>query len=312
MSLLGTDPPGTKSAASPAAIYLSSLAGGSRRTMRQVLDLAASMICPGADADTLPWASVRYEQITVVRSGLSSRAPATANKVLAAVRGVLRQAFSIGEMTAEDYQRALSVRSVRGRRVVRGRAVTQDELRKMFSACDVKTAAGARDAALLAVAYGAGLRRSELTGLDVADYDAMSGHLVVRGKGNTERRAFVANEPRSALGKWLAARGDRPGPIFLPVDKTDRVHHRRMSEQAVYMVLRRLGRRAGVRRFSPHDLRRTFIGDLLDAGVDIVTVQALAAHVSVSTTARYDRRPERTRRQAVELLRVPFGEYAPK
>ncbi|MGW6500259.1 tyrosine-type recombinase/integrase [Nonomuraea angiospora] len=56
----------------------------------------------------------------------------------------------------------------------------------------------------------------------------------------------------------------------------------------------------------PHDhFRRTFIGELLDAGVDLATAQALVGHASPATTARYDRRPERTRRAAVDKLGTP-------
>lgn len=291
----------------PVRVYLATLAPGSRRTMRQALDVIAGLLVAGSDAMNLPWAQLGYQHAAAVRARLAEMyAPTTANKMLAALKGVVRQAFALGLIDAERYARILAVKSVKGTRVVKGRAISQDELKDLFSKCDVTTKAGARDAALLGIAYGAGLRRSEVVGLDLADYERRTGVLVVRGKGNKERQAYVTNGSRNALETWLAVRGEGAGPLFSPVNKADRIVPRRMSDQAVYMLLRRLAAKASVSSFSPHDLRRTFIGDLLDAGADIVTVQALAAHASVSTTARYDRRGERTKRRAAELLHVPF------
>ena len=292
----------------PVAVYLASLAPGSRRAMRQALGVIANLVSPGATVEVFPWSNLAFQHVAAIRSRLAGGySPATSNKILAALRGVLRASFSLGQMEASTFTRAVAVKSIRGERVVRGRAVSQDELRAMFSVCRTSTPSGARDAALLAVTYGAGLRRDEVVRLDADNYDRRAGTLTVKGKGNKERTAYVTNGSRSALESWLAHRGENAGPLFVPVNKANRLETRRMTDQAVYMILKRLASKAQVKRFSPHDLRRTFIGDLLDAGVDIATVQALAAHASVNTTARYDRRPERTRRRAAELLHVPFA-----
>ena len=109
-----------------------------------------------------------------------------------------------------------------------------------------------------------------------------------------------------AVEDWLVIRGKAPGPLLYPMDKAKRIIPRRMSEQAVMSALQRRGEQAGVAPFSPHDLRRTFISDLLDAGVDLVTVSQLAGHASTSTTSRYDRRGEAAKRKAIDLLNVPY------
>ena len=64
---------------------------------------------------------------------------------------------------------------------------------------------------------------------------------------------------------------------------------------------------AGAARFSPHDLRRTFAGDLLDVGVDLATVQSLIGHRNANTTVRCDRRGKLAKRDGVRQLRVPYG-----
>jgi len=229
--------------------------------------------------------------------------------MLAALRGVLREAWRLGQMTAEDYHRAADLPAVRGSTLPRGRALTAGELRALFAAVaeDARPATRARDAALLAVLYGAGVRRAEAVALDVADYDPESGALTIRrGKGNKARVMYATNGVGDALAAWLAVRGREPGPLFVPVDKAGRIALRRLTPESVFDRLAALAKRAGISRFSPHDMRRSFISDLLDNGADLAVVQAMAGHANPATTARYDRRGEHAKRRAAGLLVVPY------
>jgi len=293
----------------PAAVYLARLAPGSRRTMSQALDRIAALLTNGAaDAISMPWASVRYQHAAAVRAGLAGDlAPATTNKHLAALRGVLKEAWRLGQMTAEDYHRASDLPVVRGATLPRGRQLSQGELRELFAACRTTSMRSARDTALLALAYGGGLRRAELVALDRSDFDPGSGAVSVRrAKGQNARIVYATHGSLAAIGNWIKVRGENDGPLLHPVSKSDRIIERRMTPQAVLDILRRLAGSAGISRFSPHDLRRTFISDLLEAGADIATVQQLAGHANIQTTARYDRRGDRARRKATELLHVPY------
>lgn len=296
----------------PAAVYLASLAYGSRRAMRGALDTVAALLTSGrCDAQTLQWSALRYQHTQAVRAALAERyAPATANKMLAAVRGVLKAAWRLGQMPGEEYQRAADLPAVRGETLPAGRALSVAELRAIFAACACDpTPAGAKDAALLAVLYGAGLRRSEAVALDVSDYDPETGALTVRsGKGKKARTAYATNGSGKALAAWLRVRGSEPGALFVPVLKSGKLAPRRLTDEAIRGTLQKRAREAGIEHLSPHDLRRSFISALLDAGADIVTVQKLAGHASVTTTARYDRRGEAAKRRAADLLPVPFGE----
>ena len=161
---------------------------------------------------------------------------------------------------------------------------------------------------MLAVVYGCGLRRSEAVGLDVADFDSATAALRVRnGKGNKQRLVHLPAGGRAAVVAWLDARGAQAGPVFVAIGAKSAVTGRRLTDQVVLETMRRLQRLSGVARFSPHDLRRSFVSHLLEAGADIATVQRMAGHADIQTTARYDRRDDATRQRAAELLHVPFA-----
>ena len=298
----------------PALVYLAGLASGSRRTMRQALDVCAGELTGGnCDAETCPWGALRYEHTKAIRTWLAEKyAAATANKMLAALRGVLKEAWRLGQMTAEEHARACDLEPIRGSTLPKGRALTAGEMRALFGACaDDPTPAGRRDAALLAILYGAGLRRSEAAALRFADYDSATGALTVQhGKGNKARKVYATNGGKCAIDDWLVVRGQDAGALFVPINRGGRMGAEEMTDQAVYNILAKRAAEAKVKTFSPHDLRRTFISDLLGAGADISAVQGLAGHASVNTTQRYDRRGEAAKVKAAELLHVPYE--APK
>jgi site-specific recombinase XerD len=80
-----------------------------------------------------------------------------------------------------------------------------------------------------------------------------------------------------------------------------------MTAQAIQVIVDRRRAGAGVADCSPHDFRRTFVGNLLDAGVDLATVQGLVGHSSPTTTARYDRRPDAVKAAAVARLHISYS-----
>jgi site-specific recombinase XerD len=290
----------------PALVYLARLAPGSRRAMGQALRVLVGLV-RGPDVERFPWHLLRYAHTQAMRAKIAERyAPQSANKILCALRGVLKECARLELMSAEEALRASDLPSLRGSRLPRGRALAAGELKALFDACDGSAAHGARDAALLALLYGAGLRRSEAVRVELRDLDLVGGSIRVTGKGDRQRAVPFATGVREVIERWLLVRAEAPGPLLLPVRKGGRIVPDGLGGQAVLMILRRLAKRCGVAPFSPHDARRSFISDLLDAGADISTVQQLAGHAQVTTTTRYDRRGEHTRRRAMGMLHLPI------
>jgi integrase len=172
-----------------------------------------------------------------------------------------------------------------------------------MKSCSGNSSVDVRDTALIAILRGGGIRRAEAVNLDFADFNLSTGALEIReGKGKKDRTVYLPESAIALVEKWLNLRGEEPGPLLFPIRKGGEIQFRRMTDDGVLKILQRRAFLAGVDSFSPHDFRRTFCSDLLDAGVDIVTVQKLAGHASPVTTAKYDRRGEETKRRAVQHL----------
>jgi site-specific recombinase XerD len=249
-------------------------------------------------------------------------APNSINRKLAAIRWYARRlAEHIQEEAGleevdrarmvSQAERVATVQDVTGKRQQKGRHISPGELSGLMEACaNDPSNAGRRDAALFAVAWQAGLRRDELGGLTTSDFAPAGpedGDLVIRGKGDKERAAYLYDGAHQALTDWLAIRGSGPGPIFCAIRKDGLIHtDRHLSGEALRMILDKRIAQAGVKPLTWHDFRRTFAGNLLDGGADLVTVQKLMGHSDPGTTSNYDRRGDEVKRKAVKTLFVPY------
>ena len=165
--------------------------------------------------------------------------------------------------------------------------LSEDDLSRLLNAPPAGTPLGVRDRAILEILYSAGLRVSELVGLDLDDLDLDAGLATVRGKGKRERLALLGRPALRALNGWLESRrqllGERERPaVFLNKNGT------RLSARSVGRLLQNYLGAAGLdRRTHPHTLRHSFATHLLDRGADIRSVQELLGHRSLATTQIY-------------------------
>ncbi|MEU4235452.1 site-specific integrase [Nonomuraea sp. NPDC026600] len=314
----------------PYLLYLGRLGSAdSRRAMRICLDHLTRMLTGDRLDDATitgqgqPWHYVRYEHTAWIREQIDQMdwSPAYRNKHLAALRGVLKEAWKLGLLSTDDHQRAVALAPFGGYREPAGQHVPDAVIGALIAACDADrsptgpasgpvSGAGLRDAAIIAVLDACGLRRGELVALQYADYDRARRMLTVIGKGDKQRRIPVNTFAARRLEAWLARRGTSRGPLFPRLTRGGTVRIAtdgrpwQMNPQAVRDILAKRTEQAATTAVRPHDLRRTFISNLLPQADAIMTAR-LAGHASPSTTLGYDVRPDEEARDAVERLRVP-------
>lgn len=299
--------------------YIASLESPrSRRTMATAIKGLACLVDDRADPIALPWHAMSAAQAAALRSRLADRvqvghlAPASARLWIAALRGVLRHAQLLDLIDHQQLAKLNAVlRPIKGSRVRSGRALERREIRRLFEGCSAQQEpTRSRNLALLAIALIGGLRRAEIVGLDVDNWVPAERALVVLGKGQRERRVLLSRQAADYVDGWLQARGTHPGALLHPVRIDGTIEVRRCSEQAVYDLLDRLARRAGIDPVRPHDCRRTMISSLLDEATDLLSVMKQSGHASAAVVAGYDMRPERAQRAAVEALFCPVVQGA--
>ena len=218
----------------------------------------------------------------------------TQRRHLASVRGLLRELVE-EKILARDP--ALTVK-LRPHPRALPRTLSRADIGNLIDAIDCSTARGLRDRAMLELAYGCGLRVSELVGLQMNQANLEAGVVAVVGKGNKERMVPMGGAATRALRAWLSRRDEILNP------ETDRDARKKVPRRVSAVFITRLGRAMTRQGFfkalkgwagtdsrlswiSPHTLRHCFATHLLEGGADLRAVQEMLGHADISTTQIY-------------------------
>lgn len=286
----------------PAVMYLATLGSvQSRRVVQSRLSRFAKLLQLD-DWRQIPWREFDRPWLLLAKEALSidQCSPDTINAALSMLKGVALQAWELKIISDHRYLRIKNTKAIRGQRIPKRRWLDKADIVKLLDECLADDRIqGLRDAALLALLYGCGLRRSEVVGIDLEHMNSREESIRILGKGNKERIVYPPARALEMINEWIKdGRGDAPGALFCRIRKGGMVTLERLTDQAVYYITQRLILLTGIENFSPHDLRGSFISYLLDNGEDIKTVADIVGHADVRTTAGYDRRGEERKKVA--------------
>lgn len=291
----------------PAQAYLISLgAETSRTTVKAHLTQLARLLEAG-HYNHIPWQQFTRQHLLAVVQSLKnqSKAPTTIKSYLATIKGVCREAWAAGIMSTDTFTHIKEVRAPRGNWMPKGRSLSVIEVQQLLSICaGDKSCRGIRDAAIIAIMVGCGLRRAEVVGLQYDNLIHRDQAMRIMGKGNRERINYLPAFAWQHLDRWIeAVRGDIPGPLFTRIRAGDDVTTNALTVNGLAKVLeyRRI-ESLWIEAFSPHDLRRTYASRLLEMNTDLNTVKDLMGHASITTTQKYDHRDKKRLEQAGRKL----------
>ena len=218
------------------------------------------------------------------RRGLGGRSIA---RHLSAVRGLYRFLLEAGRVPRDPTQHLDSPRPARRL----PRTLSMADAAALVEAPDATRPDGLRDRALLELLYASGLRASEVLGLRIEDVNFKAGYVIVIGKGDRQRLVPAGARALDWVRRYLSTIRPRQVRRECPALFLNRSGGA-MSRQALWGLIRRAARRAGLRAaVSPHTLRHSFASHLLERGADLRSVQAMLGHVDISTTQIYTHLP---------------------
>ena len=216
-------------------------------------------------------------------------APSTINLRLAAVRRLAYEASDTGLLSPDL---AAGIRRVKGAKrlgVRIGNWLTVHQSRTLLGESRSDSLRSKRDRAILALLIGCGLRRAELVGLRMEDFQVREEHWVIAdliGKGKHIRTVPVPMWAKRAVDEWTTAAAIKDGAIFRRVNRLGKIWGYGITPKAIWHIVKAAAKRGGIRNLAPHDLRRTCARLCHLAGGELEQIQFLLGHASVQTTER--------------------------
>jgi integrase/recombinase XerD len=249
------------------------------RDLRAYIDTVESL--GASDAGNIP---PEAPEIHLVRLSKQHLRPSSRARALSAIKQFHR--FLTREGIAAEILAKDLVNPKRSKKIPR--VLTIDQVERLLGAPDMKTALGKRDRAMLELGYGAGLRVSELCGVELHDLKEEERLVLVRGKGKKERLVPYGRHAARALTNYLDS--GRPHLAGERVVSFVFLNRRggNISRVGFFKNLKRYAAVAGIETaVSPHVLRHSFATHLLHGGADLRYVQELLGHADISTTQIY-------------------------
>lgn len=212
-------------------------------------------------------------------------AVSTIERRLSAIKGLHRFALREGYTTADPAQ-AIPLPKKPSRLPD---VLSIDQMNALLDSIDTSSMTGKRDATMLEVLYGCGLRVSELIGLDLQHVLLEEGFLRVFGKGSKERMVPLSGIALERMIDYLndvrpeleSSKAPATGALFL------NARGGRLTRQSVHRIVTRAGLSIGVKNLHPHTLRHSFATHLLEGGADLRSIQDMLGHADIATTQIY-------------------------
>jgi integrase/recombinase XerD len=215
--------------------------------------------------------------------GKIGRSSSTRQRLIASIRSLVRFLILDGSIDHETHLPQLPVRDKKLPQIL-----SEGEVQRILDACSGSTYFDIRDRAILEIAYGCGLRASEICTMQERDLNFSSGTLRVSGKGDKERIVPFLGQVRSSVEEYIHICRHRFSNVKVKnifLSKSGK----NLRREDIWRIVQKRGKQAQItsRRLHPHILRHSFATHLLRRGMDLRTLQEILGHSSISTTEKY-------------------------